>query len=356
MSDLKKLFIEDVPLIDVRAPVEFHSGAFPAAINLPILNDQERETVGTCYKEEGHEAAEALGYKLVCGELKTERIEAWKNILAKHPDAQLYCFRGGKRSEIATTWLKDAGYSVPRIEGGYKKMRSYLLNSLETLPEIIVIGGQTGVGKTELLEHFDNKLDLEALARHRGSAFGGTIDQQPSQIDFENQVAIACLKLKTQSDARMFVEDEGRLIGRMHVPLPLQNKMKVSPLIVLTDTVENRANRIYEEYIVTQWQDYQLAYGAHAEERFADYLLNAVDAIRKRLGGALHQQIRMVIERALHQDNQQQLHLQWIRELLENYYDPMYNYQLAKKTERIRISGTADELLNWAREYQSKRV
>src|SRR6056297_1273296 len=113
-------------LIDVRAPVEFAQGALPGAVNLPLMDDEERHLVGIEYKEGGQDAAIALGERLVNGGRKAARVAAWQRLLAAHPDAILYCFRGGLRSQVAQQWLADAGSLRPRIRGGWKAMRQAL--------------------------------------------------------------------------------------------------------------------------------------------------------------------------------------------------------------------------------------
>lgn len=349
MTGLDLLFQSDTPLIDVRAPVEFNKGAFPGACNLPIINDSEREQVGVCYKEQGPDAAFNLGHELVSGELKAERIRSWTTFVDANPNAQLYCFRGGQRSKIACEWLKAEGVEVPRIQGGYKKMRNHLLGVFDRLPPLVIVGGKTGTGKTVFLEPLQNALDLEGIANHRGSAFGRRISPQPSQIDFENRVAIQFLKLREQQ--HIVLEDEGRLIGRVHVPLPLQAAMKESPIILIEETVERRTENIYQEYINEQWQEYKLSQGEAAKSEFSDYLLGAVDAIRKRLGGVAHFEIRAMMQDALNTGDPDK-HRVWISRLLTDYYDPMYNYQLSHKKDRIRFRGTAEEAGEW---YASNR-
>jgi len=344
VTGLDLLFQSDTPLIDVRAPVEFNKGAFPSACNLPIIDDSEREQVGICYKEHGADAAFELGHELVSGKLKTQRINAWASFVEGNPDAQLYCFRGGQRSKIACEWLKAEGVDIPRIEGGYKKMRNHLLAVFADLPKLVIVGGKTGTGKTVFIEPLQNALDLEGIANHRGSAFGRKLSPQPSQIDFENRVAIQFLKLSDQP--HIVLEDEGRLIGRVHVPLPLQAAMKESPIILIEETVETRTENIYREYIEEQWLEYRASQGEAAKSLFSDYLLGAVDAIRKRLGGVTHSEIRAMMTEALDTGDADK-HRAWISRLLTDYYDPMYNYQLSHKKERIRFRGTAEEAREW---------
>ena len=167
-TDFRQLFLDDVPMMDMRAPVEFAKGAFPGVVNLPLMNDQERQKVGTCYKQQGQAAAIALGHQLVSGTTKQARLEAWAAFAKAHPDGYLYCFRGGLRSQIVQGWLRDeAGIQYPRVKGGYKAMRTFLLETTQQAVEecdFVLVGGLTGTGKTDVLHQLDNVLDLEGLS------------------------------------------------------------------------------------------------------------------------------------------------------------------------------------------------
>ena len=348
---LQNVFLNEVPMIDVRAEIEFARGAFPGAVNFPILTDEERRLVGISYKDNGPEQAERLGYELVSGRQRELRINNWLEFIDRNTGVYLYCFRGGKRSQIACEWLKDAGRNIPRVPGGYKSMRRFLLGQFDKLPKMILVSGKTGVGKTELLASMEHSLDLEHHAHHRGSAFGKRLDQQPSQIGFENAVAIELLKFKDRCPLHhLFVEDEGRSIGRIQVPHGLQAAMKQAPIVLLEDTIENRVNRIYDEYIVCQWRQYSQRFSGQAFEEFSDYLTAAVDAIRKRLGGAGYSAVRKLLTDAITEQKSGnfECHKYWIWSLLEDYYDPMYSYQLNKKTDRIIYHGSMGEILKWA--------
>lgn len=165
-EDYQRIFLEDVPLIDVRAPIEFQQGAFPLAVNLPLMNDRERQMVGTCYKQQGQQAAIALGHSLVNGKLRAQRTQAWVEQVVRQPTGYLYCFRGGLRSQLVQQWLHEAGINYPRIMGGYKALRHFLLTTLEsamTLP-MVIVGGNTGCGKTLLINEMAAGIDLENLA------------------------------------------------------------------------------------------------------------------------------------------------------------------------------------------------
>src|SRR5262249_43518466 len=147
----------------------------PSAINLPLLTDSERAAIGTHYKAHGQQAAIELGESLVSGDTRAARIDAWRTFVAAHPTAMLYCWRGGLRSQIAQDWLREAGVAVPRVAGGYKALRRTCMVAIDEFSasaRLLVVGGRTGSGKTELLGAFANSIDLERLANHRGSAFG----------------------------------------------------------------------------------------------------------------------------------------------------------------------------------------
>lgn len=122
-TDYRALLLADTPLIDVRAPIEFEQGAMPGAINLPLMMDDERAAVGTCYKRQGADAALALGHRLVCGDIRQQRLEAWKAAYQRFPNGYLCCARGGQRSHIVQRWLQETGIDCPLIEGGYKALR-----------------------------------------------------------------------------------------------------------------------------------------------------------------------------------------------------------------------------------------
>ena len=241
-SDYLNLFLSDVPLMDVRAPVEFSKGSFPNAENAPLMNDEERHRVGICYKEKGQDKAIELGHQLVAGDVKARRIEAWKRFVARHPDGYLFCFRGGLRSRLTQQWIRDAGIDYPLVKGGYKALRRFLIDSLDQLIDsenFRILSGRTGTGKTRVLNQLPNPVDLERLANHRGSSFGRQVTSQPSQIDFENRLAVAMLKAHHHVGGTVYLEDESRLVGRCALPESLRNRMAAAPLMVLDQPTWN---------------------------------------------------------------------------------------------------------------------
>ena len=326
------------PLIDVRAPAEFARGALPSAVNLPILTDEERAAVGKAYRNGGREAAVALGYRLVHEEIKGKRVAAWRDFAARHPLAAIYCWRGGKRSEIAQHWLGESGVELPRIAGGFKALRRFCLDVLarSAARPFVLVGGRTGSGKTKVVQAVANHVDLEALANHRGSSFGAHPTPQPAPVAFENALAVALLK---RDDATpVAAEDESRTIGRLAIPTPVYDAMQRAPIVVLEVERETRIDNVYQEYVVQ---------AGYPRER----LLAALGRIQRRLGGTRYQHIAALVADAFDHASAE-LHRQWIGRLLEWYYDPMYDYQLARKEERIVRRGSAEEMAAYIRALQ----
>lgn len=358
-ADYRRLFLQAVPLMDVRAPIEFAKGAFPGALNYPLMNDGERQKVGTCYKEQGQQAAIELGHRLVCGKLKAARIEAWKAFAEANPDGYLYCFRGGLRSQIVQQWLQDAGVQYPRVIGGYKAMRRFLIDTLDQAVAdcpLTLVAGLTGTGKTEVISALDNSLDLEGHAHHRGSSFGRHATPQPGQIDFENRLAIEALRRMEAGCRQLVLEDEGRIVGSCSVPIELFRVMQQAPLVWLEDSFENRVARILGDYVVDMQAEFAVLYPQNPEASFAalsEHLLGSLLRIRKRLGGERHQQLEQLMREALieqQRSGEVDGHRYWIAALLEQYYDPMYAYQRSGKEERVVFSGDQTAVVEFLRE------
>ena len=355
IDDYRLLFLDDIPLLDVRAPVEYTKGAFPLALNHPLMNDSERHEIGIEYTQVGHDAAVELGEKLVKDAVREQRISTWKTFIDAHPDGALYCFRGGMRSKISQQWIHDAtGIAYPRIEGGYKALRSFLIDELDAAASevnTIVIGGRTGVGKTILLKQLSNTIDLEGLARHRGSAFGHYAVPQPTQIDFENALSIALLKHRAKGNPPLIIEDEGRNIGSVHMLQRLFDRFKSGKFIILEATLEERIENTRLEYIDAALQEYRSIYGEkQGFDRWAVYLLGSLDRIRKRLGDVRHRELRELLSNAIEKQRRTAETIQhngWISTLLSDYYDPMYDYQLGKKQKNIVFTGDAEALKAW---------
>lgn len=353
-GDYRALFLSDTPLMDVRAPVEFDKGAFPGSVNLPLMSDAERHEVGIRYKEAGQQSAIEYGARLVTPALRNERMAAWKAFAEKNPDGVLYCFRGGLRSRITQMWLHEAGIDMPLVEGGYKAMRSFLMQVLTDLcagMQLTLIGGRTGNGKTLLIRQLGSSVDLEGLANHRGSSFGGMGTLQPRNIDFENAVTVELMKLNEAGIRQVYLEDEARLIGRVCLPDTLRNTMQQAPILILQCDMEQRIRNCFDDYVPDLLQRYQAIHGE--EDGFAAYAehhRNSLFRIRKRFGPEKHRHALELLDLALerharHDDTS--AYPDFIELLLRDYYDPMYDYQLSRKLQRVVCKGTSDELLQW---------
>ncbi len=352
-DDFRSVVLQARPLIDVRAPVEFDKGAFPTSTNLPLLNDEERRLVGIRYKEAGNSEAVKLGHQLIQGEVKAARVEAWKAFIRQHPDAYLYCFRGGQRSKISQEWLAEAGITIPRLKGGYKAFRNYLLNeslriSSETAP--LIIGGRTGSGKTLLLRKLDNAIDLEGLANHRGSSFGRFTTPQPSQIDFEDQLAYQLIRFEADGHRQLVIEHESHNIGRVYIPKPVFENFQKGNLVILETPLEERVRITFDEYVTAALVEYGSHFGERGGRQWFDDMNSGLDRIRKRLGSERYLQLKSILENAFAQQQKNgdtQGHKEWIEILLRDYYDPMYDYQISKSPLPVLFRGKAEAVLDF---------
>lgn len=373
IDDLTALFIADTPLIDVRAPVEFTQGSLPGAVNLPILNNEERALVGTTYKQQGSEAAIKLGYEMVSGSVKQNRLQQWLDFIHQHPQAILYCFRGGKRSQITQQWLRDTGIDSPLITGGYKRARQFLISTIDRFSEhrkLLVITGPTGSGKTRLIHDISNShpvLDIEALARHRGSAFGGMSVPQPSQIDFENHLAVNLLKLEQNNLSEpVIVEDESRHTGKVYLPDSFFHHLRNSEIIWVDEPLATRVDNIFEDYILTtpigQAQRIRQAIPPLAStvetreilrqqaRQLFDKYAGALQAISKKLGGDRFQEVSEDLENArsdFKNKNEIQSNKIWIEKLVRYYYDPLYLGSLQRRRVNPCFKGSGQAVMDY---------
>lgn len=218
-------------VIDVRSPAEYAEDRLPGAINLPVLDDEERRIVGTLYKQDSALAARKLGAVLVARRI-AGHVEAQVADKPRDWRPLVYCWRGGQRSGSLAWFLSQIGFRTAQLDGGYKAFRALVREDLEQLPgrhRYIVLAGRTGSGKTRLLQHLaahgEQVLDLEQLACHRGSVLGGLPGRpQPSQKHFDTRVWQA---LHAFDPARaVYLESESARIGALRVPAALLQQMR----------------------------------------------------------------------------------------------------------------------------------
>ncbi len=360
-NDFRSIVLENRPLIDVRAPVEFEKGAFPHAVNLPLMSNEERHLVGITYKEEGHDAAVALGHTLVKEETKASRVKAWTDFMEANPEVMLYCFRGGERSKISQEWIAETGNNIVRLEGGYKAFRSYLMEETEKSVEEFspyIIGGRTGSGKTILLNRIENSIDLEGLANHRGSSFGRKVHEQPTQIDFENALAYDLIQKLDRSFKTLVFEDESEFIGRVYIPKTFVNHLFSAPLIILETPQDVRVEITFDEYIVKAQESYAEVYEENTLEKWAEAIRAAMLRIKRRLGGERYKEVCALFDSALAEQKEsgsKEAFKTWIDYLLVEYYDPMYDYQIEKNAERIIFRGSDEEIEAFLRKENTEK-
>ena len=302
-------FLEEakqVPVIDVRSPAEYAQGHIPGAHNLPLFDNDERAEVGSLYKQKGRIPAVQRGLEIAGPKMR--RLTDYV-LQLKSPKVLVYCWRGGMRSASMAWLFETTGIRCYTLEHGYKSYRNYVLNSFARPLRIVLLGGCTGGGKTEILHALQSSgaqiLDLEALAQHKGSAFGG-IGQapQPTTEQFENMIAARCAPMNPQQI--VWIEDESRNIGRCSIPTLLWEQMRRAPLVCVHTPRSVRVDRLMREYG-----------GLDAE-----LLCAAIQKIEKRLG---FDRCKEACEACLGG------HRRMALEICLNYYDQAYTNQLLQR-------------------------
>ncbi|MCF8255620.1 MAG: tRNA 2-selenouridine(34) synthase MnmH [Bacteroidia bacterium] len=311
---------EPVVLLDIRSEGEYLQGHIPGAISFPILNNEERKLVGTCYKQKGHEEAVVLGYKLVGPKFYGFIELAYKEFKGK--EIFIHCWRGGLRSQIMGNVLSTAGFKVNLIKGGYKLYRTQVLEYLSQEFTFEVLGGFTGCRKTEILEEIHLKgaqvLNLEYLASHKGSAFGYLgMPNQPSQEHFENLIFEKLRRFN--SNLPIWIEDESRLIGRVQVPDAIYGGIRSSFVHFLDIPFEKRLNQIINSY-----------------GRFpADVLVEITSKLKKRMGDQAN---RNAID-FLNQGD-----IKGWAEIVLKHYDKQYLFGFSKRESTLSMNINLEEV------------
>lgn len=296
------------PVLDVRSPAEFAHAHLPGAVSMPLFDNEERAEIGTIYKQIGRDDAVLRGLELVGPKLAFFVRQA--RILAPDGNGVLvHCWRGGMRSGSMAWLLETAGIPVATLQGGYKAYRQAVLDSFTKPLNLIVLGGKTGSGKTDVLRALaargEQVLDLEALAHHRGSSFG-MLGQppQPSTEQFENELFV---KIKALDPTRrIWVEDESRRVGTCLIPTAFWEQFGAAPVLALDVPAEARVGYLVQEYGQFSQPDLQ----------------DALDRIRKRLGNDRHQAATKALEVGNYAE---------VVRLTLLYYDKTYQYGLDQR-------------------------
>lgn len=282
------------PVIDVRSPGEFARGHIPGAKNVALLSDFERAEVGIAYSRRGRESAISLGRQIVHPKLD-QLIESF-HAHAPTPDVLVHCWRGGMRSRAVAEVLANSGFRPRTLLGGYKAFRQLAHRSFSQPRRVVILSGLSGSGKTHLLHALDSEgkqvIDLEGLARHRGSAFGG-IGQpaQPTVEQFENE--LFCQWRGLDPNRVVWIESESRKIGQVVIPEPIWHQMVDAPAINLQVSREERIQFLVDEYGHLPAEELQLAV-LKIEKRLGGERCNrALEALRS---GDLHRLADIVLD------------------------------------------------------------
>jgi tRNA 2-selenouridine synthase len=304
----------EMPVIDVRTPAEFLKGHVPDAVNIPLFSNEDRVRIGTAYKKQSRETAMLLGLDAVGPRMREIVESALKT--APQKEVLLYCWRGGMRSGSVSWLLEFFGFKTTLLRGGYKSFRRYVVDTFEKPRNFTILSGRTGSGKTHVLKELqalgEQVIDLEALARHTGSAYGWLKwDTQPEQEEFENKLAMelrACDAFKT-----IWLEDESRRIGNVNIPHPLWLQMREAPVVVLDVPFKKRVENLVDDY------------KNFPSERLKD----STGRLRKALGG---ERVKRALE-ALDEGD-----LLKTTEIVLEYYDKTYDYGLSQRDKaKVRM-------------------
>lgn len=306
-----KNFLKHNCIVDVRSPCEFQKGHIPGAINIPLFSNEERSIVGTIYKQIGRREAVKKGLEII--DLK--RISDALFLLPSK--IGIYCFRGGMRSASVAYIAQLLGCEVEALKGGYKAFRSWAIERFKIPYTLAILGGKTGSGKTVIINKMgENAIDLEKLASHRGSVFGGLGRQQPTQEQFENELA-AQLFWKAGKNP-LWLEDESRYIGTIKIPDALFLQMQNANTYILEKSFEERLATSIKEYSIYT----------------TDKLKDAVLRLIKKLGSQKCLEVVNAIDCG---------DLTKAASILLQYYDKKYEYGLSKKRKPKLIF---NEILN----------
>lgn len=307
---------EKYVVVDVRSSKEFLEGSVPDAVNIPLFDDGERELVGTIYKHGGRDQAIDTGFHLAQAKL-SELIAHFERFRGENMG--IFCARGGMRSRSVVNLLTKSGFKAYQLEGGYKRYRQMVQRQLGTFrPSLIVLHGHTGTGKTRILQRLQNMIDLEDLAQHQSSLFGGLNRQPRSQKSFDS-----CLSsmIPFFGEEPYFIEGESRKMGNIYLPARLAEAMSNGHLVLVSCDLEKRIERIVEDYPI------------HDEETRSK-VYSILQQLRPRLGGSRVERLCRLLEGG-------EL-AELVRVLLVDYYDKRYDNSL--NTHRFDLQINSDNI------------
>jgi tRNA 2-selenouridine synthase len=314
ISVQEALKMPDAVFIDTRSPAEFEEDHLPNALNLPILSNEERAIVGTIYKQVSQDKAIDVGVSYI-----SQKLPSFLRVLStlKEKNIIVNCWRGGLRSKSIAAFFEPFGYKMYQLEGGYKAYRAYIkerLYNYDFKPDIIILHGLTCTGKTALLKQFPNSLDLEDLAQHRSSLYGALGLKPNSQKRFESLLLQRLDQLNQEKF--VLVEGESRRIGDVIIPELLWNKMNAGKNILITRTLDTRAQALVDEYLDTP-------------EKVSEF-----KEISQRLWKVISKENKQKMLDLLERGKFKEA----TKILLEFYYDPLYEHTLKRIKFEFEVS------------------
>ncbi len=310
--------------IDVRSPHEYEMGTIPGAINIPLLDNEERVEIGKLYKTQGVDVAKIRGLEIVSPKLPYIYQQLLK-LEKENNQIIVFCARGGLRSTAYVSIFKTLGLELLQLQSGFKAYRNYLLDYLNNIHQhnwFIVLHGFTGVGKTDILKMLQEKnvpiIDLEELACNKGSVFGEAIDQSNrdslTQKNFENSLL---QQLIVNKGKFVIVESESQRLGQVSIPKEIYNAMKNGKHILIDTSIEVRVSRLVNDYV-------------NEAEKHDEMLSRGVRLLKKRLGNEKVGRYIQWIEDKKYQ--------QIAKELIRDYYDPLYQHSIEKYNYDLKVN------------------
>ena len=332
--------------VDVRSPQEFETDHIYGAVNIPILDNEERAIIGTLYKNKGKEHAVETGLEFVAPKLK-EIFTQIKGLSEEYEDVIIYCFRGGMRSSSVVDFVNSCGLRTIKLEGGYKNYRNHVITTLENLRDdftFAVLHGHTGIGKTEMLKELEKRgmaiIDLEYYARNSGSVFGGIYytSEPATQKYFETQIFDYIRRARQQGHKYLFMESESKKIGRCFLSSSFWDMMQNGYHILVESSIESRVERCVKDYTVKCWDN-------------DDLLRSSILKLKDSLGNA---NVTELLERTDVKD-----YYYIAKFLMENYYDRLYLHSQDKYEYEFTVNSdefmdACDKVEDWYRELLKK--
>ena len=332
------LILENSAIVDVRSPSEYREFHIPRAVNIPVFDDNEKKLIGLIYRNEGAPMAFEKGREFALKKLPSI-LERFKDLTSNYESVIVYCWRGGMRSKGVCEALSRQGLKVMRLRGGYRAYRKFILKKMSDLLEqkdLIVITGKTGTGKTRIIKHLKKEgfpaVDLEGIAKHRGSLFGRVgIKEQITQKMFDSLLFEDLWKL---DGSYLIVEDESRRIGNIHIPDSLWEKKENGYFVEVRVPLSERIRIIHEDYTST--------------EGWEDEVLSALMRLKKFLGNR-----KLILATELFKSGRVEELIEFI---IKEHYDK--RYRTFKKPNKVIECGSLEECLNETKlflfEYEGK--